>query len=257
MGTPISEAYSRYRKLRRKGVRRLSREERIWYYTYRSFRSYSKDWNRSGKVNLTNRLEDSLAEQRERLAEWKEFETWAESRTASNAKNQGHWEKFFLSKIREDVDNLERHVEDYSDDDNVLDTVVDMVAAAANDLQLTLDGEMTDEDDGCVWFVDDETGKNYFWAMNYYRGLKVTDTVAASERAKTDERWREYNGISLNQFALEIQRPTNASYDRHHPARVLNDHFGLYNGLGIKEGEDLPDSVEKALSKLSRINRRS
>lgn len=255
MGTPISEAYSRYRKLRRKGRRRMTREEQVWYFTYRHFRNYTKEWKRSRKSQLINHIENDLEHQRNRLVEWREFEEWAESRTFSSSSNQSRWEKHFLTRIRADVDFLENAVEDFSDDDNVLETVIDLVAAAGSELGLVVDEDMTDEEDGCVWFVDEATGKHYFWALGLNcDGINVTESIAVSPRAKSDDRWRAFNGISLNQFALEQIRPSNVCGSSYHPARVFNDYFGLYNSLGVREGE-LTDSVERALSSLSRIKR--
>ena len=177
--TPISEAKSRYRSLRRRR-RRLSAQDRIWYYQLRYLQNHTANWRARGKAALVGMAEESLAETKRTLANWTEFHDWisAQADTIKGKANRASY-ALICAKVDASVARVQEVVDDYADDDSVIETITDSIIAAALPLGLEPHEAWEDADDGAVWFVNPETGhKHYFLRGAASRRMALRDHVA-------------------------------------------------------------------------------
>ena len=249
MSSPIQDAYPRYRQLRRQGgPRAMPAADRGWYYTYRSYRVYTKYWLKSRKAALVEQAGDSLVVAGGVLREWQEFETWMNSLSIPEEKN-ARILRGLQNRVSEKVDELEERVELYTDDDPVLTNIKEAIAEAANDLGLLPSERYAEVDDGCAWF-EDEDGKHYFVALANLNGRYNPFNVLATPMARRHPgKWARYSHTDLFRLGLQLMHPK-----PRHPAWLLNDNFGVWNRLSVPEG-DVPAGVEKVLSRLPLIQR--
>ena len=251
--TPITTAASRYNSLRRRR-RRLSPQDRVWYYSLRYLKNHTKLWRASRRDQLAEMAAESLDATKRTLAEWDEFHVWLTAQEAA-IKSDANRASFQLicSKVEEAVARVQEVIDDYADDDSALETIVDSVIAAAMPLGLEPYEPWEDADDGAIWFVNPDTGlKHYFLLGQHHEGwqFEIMSRPILSQRVEAgDDRWRQFPGLNLAGQVLVWSNPSLT-----HPARWLDAHFGVYNGLGIVE-RDVPESVDAALDRLQNIRR--
>ena len=251
--TPISDAKRRYRALRR-NRRRLSGNDRVWYYTLRYLQNHTANWQARGKDALIAMASDSLEATSQTLAEWQEFHTWITAQ-GDSIKGKANKASFQLicNKVDASVAPVQDVIADYADDESPFDTIIDSIVAAALPLGLEPYEPWEDVDDGAVWFVNPDTGnKHYFLIGQHHDGWPfevMSRPILSHNVERGDDRWRQVPALNLAGQVLVWSNP-----NIHHPARWLDAHFGVYNGLGIVE-RDLPESVDRALDRLRNIKR--
>ena len=246
--TPISEAASRYKALRRRR-RRLSPQDRVWYYQLRYLQNHTRQWRDQRKDALEEMAGESLATTKRTLEDWKEFHTWlvAQGESLSTKASRAAFRPI-CTKVDLAVARVQEVIDDYADDETRLETIVESIVAAALPLGLEPYDPWEEADDGAVWFVNPDTGhKHYFLVGQHHEGwqFEVMSRPIPSHRVEQgDDRWRQYPGLNLAGAVLSWSNPNLT-----HPARWLDAYFGVYNSLGIVE-RDVPDSVDAALSRL-------
>ena len=134
-----------------------------------------------------------------------------------------------------------------------METIVESVHAAAMPLGLEPYDPWEEADDGAIWFVNPDTGNQHYFLLGMhnenYKFEVMSRPLVNRNVEQGDDRWKQYPGLNLAGQVLSWSNPNLT-----HPARWLDAYFGMYNSLGIVE-RNVPDSVEKALSKLRRIKR--
>ena len=252
--TPISEARSRYRALRRKR-RSLTPQDRAWYYQLRYLQNHTANWRRTRKAQLVEMATESLEAATRTLSEWNEFHAWINAQADQVSETNRPALQLICNRISDDTERLREVVDDYQDDDDVLETIVDSIVAAAQRVGLDPFEPWEDADDGAVWFINPDTGeRHYFLLGQHHEGWKfeiMSRPIVSHRVVDGDTRWEQFPAVDLSSQVIPWSNPR-----IHHPARWLDAYFGAYNGLGIVE-RDLPESVDRALDRLTRIIRRS
>ena len=253
MVSPIASAKKSYRSLKRIGFRNLSQEDRGWYFTYRSFRNYTKLWNKYVKEDLIEALDNSLVKASNTLEDWKEFEDWAKARKPRG--HSGGWNSI-MRKISEDVECLSDRIDDF----NIPEDSLDSLEVIKEDIIETVDPiglvpSDTYEDDGCLWFDHPESGKQFFLALGRLHGRFAPIHAVAGfslQYRVTNQgfNWENYPQVDLHPLVVGKKVA-----DYRHPSYNLQAYFGAYNSADISEGVKT-ESVERALNKLKYINRK-
>lgn len=252
--TPISDARNRYRSLRRRR-RRLSHQERVWYYQLRWLQNHTANWRKSRKSQLVSMAAESLEKTTKTLADWQEFHDWFTAQESQVSSNNRNFFQVLCDKIDNEVGLVREVVDDYADDESILETIVDSVIAAGYNVGLEPYEPWEEADDGAVWFVNPETGfKHYFLLGRHHSDWEfevMSRPITSLKVERGWNQWEQFPGLDLSHSVLTWSNPK-----IHHPARWLDAYFGAYNGLGIVE-RDLPESVDRALDQLKNIRRRT
>lgn len=251
--TPISDAKNRYKALRR-NRRRLSPQDRIWYYSLRYIQNHTANWRRLRKSDMIGMATESLRDTKQTLDDWVEFHDWltAQADDIGSEANKASF-RIICDKVDDAVARVQDVVDDYADDDSVLETIVDSVVAAAMTLGLEPYEPWEDADDGAVWLVNPQTGHKHYFLLGQHHGGWPFEVMSRPIQRRAveegDDRWKQFPGLNL---AGQVLVWSNSSLT--HPARWLDAYFGIYNKLGIVE-RNVPESVDAALSQLKRIKR--
>ena len=254
--TPLTEARTRYRALHRRR-RRLTPQERVWYYSLRYLQHHTEVWRRTRKALLVEMADTSLAKLADKVQEWKVFHDWlvAQEAQVSGGPNRATFQ-LICGHVDDDVERVTEVLEDFNDEgENVLVTIIEAVTAAGVRLGLEPYDPWEDADDGAVWFLNPDTGnKHYFLLGQHHDGWKydvMSRPIPTQKVERGWDRWEQFPGLDLSSQVLTWSNPAT-----HHPARWLDAYFGAWNGLNIVE-RDLPEPVDRALGSLKRIRRRT
>ena len=119
-------------------------------------------------------------------------------------------------------------VDDYQDDDDVMETIVDSIVAAAQRVGLDPFEPWEDADDGAVWFINPDTGeRHYFLLGQHHDGWKfeiMSRPIVSHRVVNGDTRWEQFPAVDLSSQVIPWSNPR-----IHHPARWLDAYFGAYN----------------------------
>ena len=248
--TPIENAYNTYRKIRREGFSKLSRDERLWYFTYRSLRNYTKYWRRRIKNSLLEQAETSLESTKTWVEEWEKLETWLNNlipteelftrangnidinsdivylHNGATATVPKGWRHKYNSTVRilnllrneitENIDTAREQIELVEDNENpedLLESIKDEIRMAAFTGGLEEVEEKNNRDDGALWFVDPETDTEYYYLLGIFNPRFNPYEILYKFAINKRDNWKYHPWIPLNRSGLETSGGKNPRMD--------------------------------------------
>ena len=231
--TPLENAYSNYRELRRQGYSNLSKEERQWYFAYRGLRNYTKYWRKnSQKEYLVSSAKKSLEKARAKVAQWEPFETWLNSlalteemfsekhggidingnrvirgpgwSTSSKWRDIYKGHKKVLSILQGDVSNelnsFRNQIElvaDAETDEDFFTSITDEITEAGIKGGLEPVDEKNARDDGALWFRDPDTDVEYYFLLGTFNKYYKYEIQSSFKVMSSSNHWKELPFVNL------------------------------------------------------------
>lgn len=263
--TPIQNAYSTYRKLRRRGYRRLSHHDRMRYMFGRQYRSAAKQWHNGQRECLIHCMKQSAAETAKWVAKWEAFLQWMEDEVKVNPERfeavRGHSTegttsvmdgkgtvnndaiydsdvrayKHFYGRVSSLVEEISDHyyqaidtdgLDDLDEGEVLMANLIEEIEMGAAGLGLEPHPVFEPGADGAVWFVDPETNHEFFLLLQTVCNFTKGD-VATFFLPVTHlgDKWKRTSMMELSHYGLAINSRTRGD----NPARAFKDQFGYFN----------------------------
>ena len=249
--TPLVNAKKRFKQLRWRW-RSLPADERQEYFFARHNRNYTRYWERSGKNDFLERMDNSEREIRAWIEKWNGFLEWMDahvrpnaekfeairglsvtgSTTTNNNVTFNNNERFksdmrsfdsFYNRMKDYVDGV---VEQLEDGENHFEDLIDEIQSVANSIGLEPHPEWNDGSDGAVWFQDPETGINYFTLLTLYNiGGRYSITSTVEPKHFKVRNWRKYNYADLAHTVIHMVD----HYRMKDLTRPFRDYFGHFD----------------------------